>query len=113
MINGHLLLNLSKTDLNSIGIGQFEKRNALFRHLESLRSTHTGFDFQVSPNNEHAQQTKKTKTIFQRINEAPQAPLTPQNALLQTPNFGQLNRIMTPLLLPQSPKMLIPPQYPS
>merc|ERR1719216_853933 len=57
MINGHLLLNLSKTDLNSIGIGQFEKRNALFRHLESLRSTHTGFDFEPSPNNEHTQQT--------------------------------------------------------
>eukprot|EP00484_Ammonia_sp_Unknown_P020966 CAMPEP_0197032548 /NCGR_PEP_ID=MMETSP1384-20130603/11201_1 /TAXON_ID=29189 /ORGANISM="Ammonia sp." /LENGTH=549 /DNA_ID=CAMNT_0042462231 /DNA_START=49 /DNA_END=1698 /DNA_ORIENTATION=+ len=38
IINGRLLLNLQKDDLNVLGIHQFSKRNALYEHLQQLKS---------------------------------------------------------------------------
>lgn len=108
IINGKLLLNLEKKDLNALGIFKFPKRNALYKHIKRLRA-------------EEAEQSRPKLTSFTPITHSPIISTTnsPKNTILRTmasnlsptftPNVSTMNplkplsSVMTPLILPQSP----------
>jgi len=105
-INGKLLLNLEKDDLNSLGLFKFPKRNALYKHIKRLRAA-------------SAEQSRPRLTSFTPITRSPIISTTnsPQNTILRTltsnlsPSFGPnpitlpqpTSGTMTPLILPRSP----------
>merc|ERR1719334_684693 len=57
VINGRLLLNLEKKDLNHLGIDHFAKRNALYDHIQRLKI----IEFQNTTNQKREKLISKIK----------------------------------------------------